>query len=104
MAKYMEASALYPEARYKAQEARLSQAEQKIVWWERQVKGLFAKDHKIHQLQASNSRLKLQLKDVQGVADLRKIHDKHLIDDRDGIIKSLRGLLEQDLQDAGAKR
>ena len=47
----------------------------------------FVKEVKIQRLQSDNKRLELQMKDVQHLADQRKIQYKNSLEWRDGIIK-----------------
>ena len=57
--------AKYPETEYKKLEARLKVAEDKVLWWEREVPNAFGRETKIDKLEKQVKRLELQLKDAE---------------------------------------
>ena len=63
-AKLLQIQSKYPETEYKKIESKLAAAEEKILWWEKQVPKSIARELKIESLQDRVKELELKVKDV----------------------------------------
>ena len=100
----MQMQAKYPETEYKRMEEKLTVAEQKVVWWEKQVPKAIARELKIEALQDRVKELELKVKDVQHEAATQKLFDKQKLDVKDSRILMQRALLEKHEQAGGYSR